>query len=283
MSKVVVERTRWLKYKNFTGQKSASARPWALRTAPPCFKLNNYCSVMSFITHIRPLGTWLLIQCHAYQRMFALDIAGHPPQCLSGVWLVDSGDDLCGHVLFTCCSQTFSRKCKGASTQILIIQCQWVCCDGYVFSKLETSPTHTQTHTPWLPASNSSHTSLKSKSWCVKTKTILSPVPKLGQSVFFKQMSGEERWLSDVISSSDAAAAVLGFTRRCTWEDKLVSQQREGRWGGLMPGKLGCLWKRFLNWLCGKIRKKKAGKLLILDLCPPHSPTAAAGLRADLH
>lgn len=42
--------------------------------------------------------------------------------------------------------------------------------------------------------------------------------------------------------------------------------------GDMMPGKLGRVWKRFLNWLCGKIRKKEAWKLLILDLCPPSCP-----------
>lgn len=115
--------------------------------------------------------------------------------------------------------------------------------------------------------------------------------------VFLKQLSREE-WklllsaVPDVISSSDrsaswpvtaataaaadaAAAAVLGFTQRWSWEDKLVSQWR----GDMMPGKLGCVWKRFLNWLCGKIRKKKAWKLLILDLwrpAPPNQPQLQA-------
>lgn len=64
-----------------------------------------------------------------------------------------------------------------------------------------------------------------------------------------------------------------------------------------MPGKLGCVCECCvcvpLNWLCGQIRKKAEGELLILGLFHTTPPSfafslavflcAAAGLRADLH
>lgn len=114
-------------------------------------------------------------------------------------------------------------------------------------------------------------------------------------AVFFKQLSRQELKLlpsaaSDVISSCDRSASwlvtLLPLLLRWASHRGVAGRTNSSlsRLGGeLMPGTLGRLWKRFLNWLCGKIRKKKAGKLLILDIYPPPSPTAAAGLRADLH
>lgn len=107
-------------------------------------------------------------------------------------------------------------------------------------------------------------------------------------AVFFKQVSRQEPKLllsvaSDVISSSDRSASwpvtllppflpLLLLLLLCWASHRGVAGRTNlslSRVGELMPGTLGRVWKRFLNWLCGKIRKKKAGKLLILDLYPP--------------
>lgn len=106
-------------------------------------------------------------------------------------------------------------------------------------------------------------------------------------AVFFKQLSRQEAKLllsvaSDVISSSDRSASwpvtlLLPplLLLLCWASHRGVAGRTNSSLSGvreLMPGTLGRVWKRFLNWLCGKIRKKKAGKLLILDLYPPRSP-----------
>lgn len=52
--------------------------------------------------------------------------------------------------------------------------------------------------------------------------------------------------------------------------------------GGEMPGKLGWVWDCcvcvLLNWLCGQIRKKSEGELLILGLFHPLRPTPLPSL-----
>lgn len=90
-------------------------------------------------------------------------------------------------------------------------------------------------------------------------------------AVFFKQVSSD-RSASWPVTLLPPFLPLLLLLLLCWASHRGVAGRTNlslSRVGELMPGTLGRVWKCFLNWLCGKIRKKKAGKLLILDLYPP--------------
>lgn len=223
-------------------------------------------------------------------------------------------DDLCGQTCLPAVDR-LSPGITGGSSHYPALR-YWLSSvsgfhiDGYALTRcqLETSQTHTHSCLGCLQAQPHTH---------FESPDVLKvpPHPSVwrrfscmalysrAQSLRCAQPSGEDRKLlpsaaSDVISGFDHSASwtaafpppllAWSFTQRCSWEYKLVSQWRWGGGGGGVGGddarKAWPCLKTLSQLAVREDKEEESGKAAdsgFMPLLPP--PTAAAGLRADLH